>query len=435
MKDQLNQLYQKKINFTTSLNNINNPAGRNAISNGRGINDFNNWRFFYNGQLNTEPITMTDVERYINYLSYKADKNMYESNLVKNFNIHKSDLLQDNTYHKQLTPEDVLKEFDLMSAEEIPISSNTYPNVSDFFKHDALPRLLDSFKRSGVVLQPDDIDYINNLYSNPFNGVDIAIGYDSPGSAGYSLGTNFIRFSNRFNSSPELIGESTIVHELHHSLRDRLAKYLTSKGYNINEGQDWLPEVLESGTFGRNNNIRNNYLPSELEIMKPLAMDRKYTLDKTPVAEIGAVSAGNARFRYWNQIKKQLGRTPTVEEVNKRLDEISSQKLYWDSKSLSYGTQIGSVQDNAFNAFEHDIYRRANLTNAIRNTWYTKLPWYKKLFVKEPEPLLPNLYKERLAHERSMGDAWKDAMKYIAGVSGVTAGAINTNNQIENKQY
>lgn len=430
-----------KTTWQTPAFNTNGAYGSTGQSQIRGHNvtsyagwrkDFDDWRFFHNNQPNTDPITMADIEGYINYLASKPNKSIYESNLIKNFNSYKFDLLQDDTYYRALSPEAVLKEFRLMGADEIPISSNTYPDVSTFFKYDALPRLLESFKRNGIVLQPDDIDYITKLYSNPFDGVDIAIGYAKPGSGGYSQGTSFIRFSNRYNLFPETINEATIVHELHHSLRDRLANYLTSKGYFINPGLDWLPDILESGDAIRNSSIRNNYLPSELEIMKPLAMDRMYTWDKTPVAEIGAVSAGDARFNYWKQTKRTLGRVPTVEEINKMLDEIPSQTLYFNYQSLPYGNQIGSLQTNAFMALENEAYRRAYLTNAVRNSWYNKLPWYKKLFVKRPNPTYPNWYKEKQLHENSMGDAWRDAMKHIAGISAITAGVNGITDESQN---
>jgi hypothetical protein len=72
----------------------------------------------------------------------------------------------------------------------------------------------------------------------------------------------------------------------------------------------------------------------------------------------------------------------------------------------------------------------------IRNAQYDKLPWYKKPFVKKPEFLAPDLYKERLEHINSMGNAWRDAMKYIGGATGTAIGLNGINNQIEkDKQW
>ena len=143
--------------------------------------------------------------------------------MKKNFASNIYDLTRNNTYHKSLTFDDIVKELPKMAMPERGLNQDISP-VLDFFKKDALPRLLSNLKDEGVKLNIDDIDFITDLYSNPLKGVDIKFGYTGPGTGGYSLGENFIRFKQ--NPSGK-IGLGTLSHELHHSLRARLSKYLT----------------------------------------------------------------------------------------------------------------------------------------------------------------------------------------------------------------
>ena len=169
--------------------------------------------------------------------------------------------------------------------------------------------------------------------------------------------------------------------------------------------------------------------------MKPLAISRKFVNDKTPIAEIGAVSAGTIRFKMWMALKNKLGRNPTIEEMNQKIDEFSNSKLYGNIPNEPYGTQIGSIQSQAFKDFEKETIRRDNLTNAIRGSLYKKLPFYKKIFVKEPAFQHTDLLSEEINHINTTAQSWKDAMKYIGGTAGLTVGLGEINNPEKDKQY
>lgn len=400
-----------------------------------------NWWFFDKNKTINDDITVSDLRDFVDSRIIRNGNNITVSaadmQLRKNFAEFIDDLTQANTYHPELNVNDIMKEFDLMARRESPMDVDNYSHISDYFTHDAYPRLMNSFKRSGIDLKPEEMDDIYQMYSHPFQGVNISIGYTVPGTGGFSRGPNTIRFSNRYSPTWNDVSDSTIVHELHHSLRNRLGRYLKSKGYDINPGQDWLPEVLESGSASRNNNIRGQYLPSEMEIMKPLAMSKEFIDDKTQIAEIGAVAAGDARWPLWNQKRIEFGRIPSTNELDQYMDVLPASYYYVQAPFLPYGTQIGSAQKNAFNAFEREVNRKAHLTNVIRNAQYDKLPWYKKPFVKKPEFLAPDLYKERLEHINSMGNAWRDAMKYIGGTAGLTVGlnGINAPKKEDKKLY
>ena len=119
--------------------------------------------------------------------------------LRKNFAEFIDDLTQANTYHPELSVNDIMKEFDLMARSESPMDVGNYSHISDYFTHDAYPRLMNSFKRSGIDLKPEEMDDIYQMYSHPFQGVNISIGYTVPGTGGFSRGPNTIRFSNRYS--------------------------------------------------------------------------------------------------------------------------------------------------------------------------------------------------------------------------------------------
>jgi hypothetical protein len=122
-----------------------------------------------------------------------------DAQLRKNFAEFIDDLTQANTYHPELGVNDIMKEFDLMARRESPMDVGNYSHISDYFAKDAYPRLLNSFKRSGIDLKPEEMDDIYQMYSHPFRGVGVSIGYTVPGTGGFSRGPNTIRFSNRYS--------------------------------------------------------------------------------------------------------------------------------------------------------------------------------------------------------------------------------------------
>lgn len=273
-----------------------------------------------------------------------------------------------------------------MSKVESPVSENM-DVIRDYFKDIALPKLLRNAKKDGFNFTPDEIKYITDMYSDPTNGVNMHIGYTEPGHGGFSRGGYFIRFSNRRYTSRADIPDVTIVHELHHSLRERLRAYLLSRGYNIS---DDIPDILKSTNASRNYYSTNKYFPSEIEAMEPLAMLPRYVNDKTPMSEIGAVMAGNADFSTYMALRKRLGRKPTLEELTKKITSFPDERLVTLEQRLPYGNQIGS-------RLSHD---------------------------------LQDAYKQDAAgYYKKMSDAIKKAMNTIAGVSAVTAGGGMLMNQ------
>lgn len=370
--------------------------------------EFMNWLLLSKNKPTDYQITVDDLREFVKSLG-KRDGNKVsisttDMNLRRNFEDFVDELTQENTYHKALSANDILGEFNLMAEKETPINPSNYAHIGEYFEHDAFPRLMESFKRSGIDLKPEDVSHIRWMYAYPFNGIKATIGYTPPGTGGFSRGTDLVRFSNRNSPLWENVKDDTIVHELHHNLRKRLAEYLKSKGYDINPGGDWLPEALESGSWSRNNNVRGAYLPSELETMKPLAMLDEFNVDKTPAAEIGAVAAGNARFRAWNNLRGELGRIPTMGELDRRINNYDDYKFYKHTSTLPYGKQIGS---KAYDDFA------------------------KKSAGSSPDDF--DIMEE--AFIGNMANYWRNAMKYIGGTAGLTVGLREISNPEKDKQY
>lgn len=370
--------------------------------------EFMNWLLLSKNKPTDYQITVDDLREFVKSLG-KRDGNKVsisatDMNLRRNFEDFVDELTQENTYHKALSANDILGEFNLMAEKETPINPSNYAHIGEYFEHDAFPRLMESFKRSGVDLKPEDVSHIRWMYAYPFNGIKATIGYTPPGTGGFSRGTDLVRFSNRNSPLWENVKDDTIVHELHHNLRKRLGEYLKSKGYDINPGGDWLPEALESGSWSRNNNVRGTYLPSELETMKPLAMLDEFNVDKTPAAEIGAVTAGNARFRAWSNLRRELGRIPTMGELDRRINNYDDYKFYKHTSTLPYGNQIGS---KAYDDFA------------------------KKSAGSSPDDF--DIMEE--AFIGNMANYWRNAMKYIGGTAGLTVGLREISNPEKDKQY
>lgn len=396
-------------NIPVQTNYMNHPFDESDYKFPKYKGEFMNWLLLSKNKPTDHQITVDDLREFVKSLG-KRDGNKVsisatDMNLRRNFEDFVDELTQENTYHKSLSANDILDEFNLMAEKELPINSSNYAHIGEYFEHDAFPRLMESFKRSGIDLKPEDVSHIRWMYAYPFNGIKATIGYTPPGTGGLSRGTDLIRFSNRNSPSWENVKDDTIVHELHHSLRKRLAEYLKSKGYDINPGGDWLPEVLESWSASRNNGVRGSYLPSELETMKPLAMSAKFNADKTPAAEIGAVAAGNARFRAWSNLRKELGRIPTPQELNQRIDNYPNEPFYNRVQQLPYGKQIGS--------------RALNMAAWLED-------------VEDVES-----FKVTNDFINSMAQSWRDAMKYIGGTTGAAVGlnGINSPKKEDKKLY
>jgi hypothetical protein len=135
-------------------------------------------------------------------------------------------------------------------------------------------------------------------------------------------------------------------------------------------------------------------------------MSYNFNADKTPAAEIGAVAAGDARFKAWSNLRKELGRTPTLKELNQRIDNYSNEPFYNKVQQLPYGDQIGSKARSDF---------RKN------SAWLDD-----KEFLKAEDAFIS-----------SMAQSWRDAMKYIGGATGAAVGlnGINAPKKEDKKLY
>ena len=96
-------------------------------------------------------------------------------------------------------------------------------------------------------------------------------------------------------------------------------------------------------------------------------MSSRYRADKTPTSEIGAVTASNARFNVFMNLRNKLGRNPTLSEVNQHIDELAnSGKLTGLYRELPYGRQIGTLAlENTTNT-SYNIGHKQHLLNTIK---------------------------------------------------------------------
>jgi hypothetical protein len=143
-----------------------------------------------------------------------------------------------------------------------------------------------------------------------------------------------------------------------------------------------------------------------------LAMEPKYRADKTPIAEIGAVTSGNLRFDKWKEFKSSYGRNPSVQELDAFIDNTFE---WGEALRAPYGTQIGTLQKALDRQIAYDEMRRAALLNSIRMSYYKKLPFHKRMFVPKPKlDPVPSAHSW-MDDTDKYKNAWKDAIKNIGG--------------------
>lgn len=322
---------------------------------------FDNWRKQNNISDN---YTIDDIERYMESLDVN---NPSEKALKSNWDRFKSTLLTDDTYYRALTPQEVVQEFHKMAIPENTFTREVDKElVARFYKEQRLPRLIANFKKSNIKVDPDDLVYLEEIYSNPYDYVPVTTGYFRPGTGGhYDSMTGKIVL-------PENADITTLSHELHHGLRDVTGNIISK--YTGHE----MPEELASGNvWDHYNAIR--FLPSEIETMRPLAMAKRYRKDKTPILEIPADVAGAGGLEKWLEFYNTNGRFPSVKEFDDFIDEtLTLPQARWHS----YNKQIGS------HFLEHK-------------------PWYRS----------------EKKHEQKLLSKWKDAMKHLGVGSGVYVGA------------
>ena len=372
--------------------------------------------------------TMEGLDKFIDSI----DDSSPMAAMKKNYKTYRDELITKDSYHDALTPQEIQKELAFMAMDEFAPNTDNYELIKEFYREDVLPRMLENLKNSGIELKPDEIEEITRVFSDPLEGVNVRMGYSVPGSGGFSSGDKDIVFSNKVYPTGK-VPDSTWTHEIHHRLRSWLGHYLRDKGYDINPNPTgsifavWEPpKGLENTSdnltenFLRNMKIRGQYTPQEIELMKPLAMTREYSADKTPIAEIGAVMAANGRFGIWKDVRSDLGRIPTIQEVNEHIRQMPYDRVNGYLYTLPYGMQIGSANRTALDNTTNYLWNRANKYNAFINGWYDELPWYKKMFVRRPQYLAqPRIHEISTPVYKAQGEAMKKAMETIAGVGGV----------------
>ena len=386
-----------------------NPApisGSKKAMNRENLNKILTWRLS-KGIPADAPLSIDDLKGYINELGSNGVISQADLNLKKTFNEWIDNLITTTTYHRALSPTEIVKQFKYMSQNPIPVTDQL-SDVQEFFQHHSLPRVLKAIEDYGIQLRPEDLNEITRIYSNPFDGVNIKIGYTPPGWVGFSRGTDMIRYSNRSYSTPLDIDPSTIVHETYHSLRAKLGNIL--KKYNPNISESVL-STLQSGDPSRNFYTKHRFLPNEIDKMSPMRMSPQYVGDKSPAEEISAVLSGEESFKVWNNLRQSLGRIPTVDETNQAIDLISNQHIL--NGARSYGNQIGSAARD----YEHWLEKMSDpIQYAISSLQQGKLPLH-------PLHNYRSLQKTKKEHVSEYIKAWKDMLKYVGGIG---AGMVGT---------
>ena len=190
---------------------------------------------WYRQNIKEPNITVDHIKQFVTGLPTKGNE-LFK----RNFNDYIDDLVKEDTYHRALGTSDIIDEFQLMSMPERDPLYIDKQDILDFYRTDALPRVLKNIEDAGITLTPEQIQEITNIYSNPFEGVNSKIKYMPPGVGGFSRGSDEIGYSNRYfdrdvyGNPTSFIDSQTVIHELHHRLRSKLGQYLKSQGIILN---------------------------------------------------------------------------------------------------------------------------------------------------------------------------------------------------------
>lgn len=216
------------------------------------------------------------------------------------------------------------------------------------------------------------------------------------------------------------------VHEIHHASRNKA--YLTF--VNNPQLRQFSKDINETNKYNDlTNDVRSHliepYFPWEGDAMLPLAAAKKTNYSQ--IEEMGA-SAAEGRFRFWKEYKDKYGKIPTVDELNKFIDEASESApeffRYKLPKFNDYMNDFGGIYNskNPHEAYEKELaeYRK------LRDSWKRKpkLKWRVKNPKPEMSPFLSN-YKHsevKLEHQKQLYEYWKNAMKNISGYALPIAG-------------
>ena len=282
---------------------------------------------------------------------------------------------QETYYHKALNTKQRLQEIVKMARPEQPIHIDK-TTIGDFYTNDVWPRLLRNIKEQGLYLNPQEEQEIFSMFKEPWKGVDMKFGYTQPGSGGYSRGPNYIRFA--YGEQPS---NATVVHELHHSLRQRLTNWFNENFTNLAEPKDvydWLRSTDKSRLQEQLN--LPQYTKGELDAMKQFLFKPETRASLTPTREIGATFA-ETRFdlrnqlinnrKWYDKIYRRIRKKPmaTVEETDQYINNFENPRIAL--MRHGYGNDILSDSWNHYRTNEPNVSEqnlRAYFNNWIKNS-------------------------------------------------------------------
>lgn len=307
-------------------------------------------------------------------------KNNYSPELIDDF-------ARNTYYHDAFTSaDDIMREFAKMGRpeEEVLIDKDL---IGQFYSKDVFPRTIANLKERGINLKPEEIEELSRIYAFPWEGVDMKYGYTKPGTVGYSRGSNFIRY--QFD---EEVPFHNVGHELHHSIRRRLAKYLKDKGYNVADPSDISRSQASSNPrrFVTQTNLPE-YTPGELKAMDKYRFSLPDRRSLTPTSEQGATLA-ELRLKYFEQYLNELklkNKAFNTSEFDQWLLNNRAEQALRDLSETSYGISFGK--------------RFNDITDRVLNHYYntnTYPKWLPKSRVKSIEAL-KNLNGYNYAYWRS----------------------------------
>lgn len=245
----------------------------------------------------------------------------------------------------------------LSEASKQPIAfdkSTIDPRVNLYYENIVWPRMRQQIKEKYPLLTPEQENELKGIFTNPYDNITVENGFMPSNWGGYSQGSNYIRYPIGDSPSTE-----TLVHEAHHSVRDRFSKWLKNNSdvrdsmieYDEGEflpdimkhlppeGAYKLPESLKAYTESRRNNqlFSPEYSDKEVKAMEDARLQflkDESTSDITPTSEIGATTA-ESTYRLWKNLPywnvRPAGETPTLDQLMKILsgeDVYKTHKTY-----------------------------------------------------------------------------------------------------------
>ena len=355
-----------------------------------------------------EDVTVDDWNSFINgnpIQTYGLNIN----NILKEFNYHKGSFKTGNTYHGQITGENLLREIRQMSRDRVPYDMSKHQDVLDYMREYVSPQYINNFReaaaKSNIPVREIDIDRIKDVFANPSKYIHISHGYVQPGSGGSATGWHItVPFDIDFT-------DRAFAHELHHAIRNYLHDYL-KPNYNPVFGytSPIKNKSLMSGEVSRAG--QQPYFDSELEAMQDLAFNKIQSSDKTPSSEIGATITSEYAFPRFMAMKNALGRFPTNEELWNAMDNSDLETI---NVPLAYRDAIGSAYRDARRLHWADVSQTQpqEAYNRLMQQWKSK-PLLERIWNMDQKPTYRGV-SERIkqAHKTESINNFKNAIKRV----------------------